>query len=95
MNLLSALAHDKGRTLVIVLHELNLAAAYADMLIMMKDGDIIHQGAPDEIFTSENLKQVFDLDADILIDPKTKRHICVPHYKNTVIASANEAKKTA
>ncbi|MBL1420529.1 MAG: ABC transporter ATP-binding protein [Alphaproteobacteria bacterium] len=95
MDLLADLAHKGGRTLVIVLHELNLAAAYADTLIMMKDGEITHQGAPSEVFTSENLKQVFDLDADIIIEPKTNRHICVPHYKNAASSDANEVEKTA
>lgn len=67
MDLLADLAHGQGQTLVIVLHELNLTATYADTLVMLKDGDIAHQGTPNEIFTRENLKQVSDLDAAILV----------------------------
>lgn len=78
MNLLVRLAHDTDRTLVVVLHELNLAAAYADYLVMMRDGAIHHHGAPDDIFTSGNLKTVFDLDAHVIRDPHSHRLICVP-----------------
>ena len=78
MNLLTGLAHERGRTLVIVLHELSLAAAYADHLVMMKDGQIVAAGAPDDIFTAERLKHVFDLDASVLRDPATGRLVCVP-----------------
>lgn len=78
LNLLTSLAHDHGRTLVVVLHELNLAAAFADHLIMMKDGRLQAQGRPDEIFTQQNLADVFDLDARILRDPHSGRLMCVP-----------------
>lgn len=78
MDLLAGLAHDMGRTLVIVLHELSLAAAYADNLVMLRDGAIVCQGAPATVFTAARLKQVFDLDANVLHDPVTGRLVCVP-----------------
>lgn len=78
MNLLVRLAHDTDRTLVVVLHELNLAAAYADYLVMMREGAIQYHGAPDKIFTSQNLKAVFDLDAHVIRDPHSDRLLCVP-----------------
>ncbi|ASK20363.1 MAG: ABC transporter ATP-binding protein [Vreelandella alkaliphila] len=77
--LLSRLAHEHGRTLLLVLHDLNLAAAYADQLIMMRDGKIITSGTPSEIFTAANLKRVFDLDAHVLHDPVSNSPVCVPH----------------
>jgi len=80
MNLLAKLVHDSGRTLLIVLHDLNLAAAYADNLIMMKNGKIVHHASVAQVFNSANLKQVFDLDVDILTDPGSGRPICVPRY---------------
>ncbi len=79
MELLADLAHTGGRTLVVVLHELNLAAAYADHLVMMKDGRIACAGAPETVFTQERLKSVFDLDARIVRDAETGQLICVPH----------------
>ncbi len=78
MDLFAGLAHDHGRTLVIVLHELSLAAAYADYLVMMKAGSIVAAGKPDAIFTAERLKHVFDLDASVLRDPTSGRPVCVP-----------------
>lgn len=78
MELLADLAHTGGRTLVVVLHELNLAAAYADHLVMMKDGRIACAGAPETVFTQERLKSVFDLDAKIVRDGETGQIMCVP-----------------
>ena len=78
MDLLGGLAHNSGRTLVIVLHELSLAAAYADYLVMMKNGQIVHAGAPTDIFTADNIKQVFDLNAKVIHDPESGHLICVP-----------------
>ncbi|OAM74579.1 ABC transporter ATP-binding protein [Devosia elaeis] len=78
MELFTGLAHDRGHTLVIVLHELSLAAAYADHLVMMKAGRIVASGRPDDIFTARRLKDVFGLDANILRDPASGRLVCVP-----------------
>lgn len=78
LELLVRLAHDKGRTLLVVLHDLNLATAYADILIMMRQGRIEHSGPPETVFTSAHLKQVFDLDAHVIRDPHTRRLLCVP-----------------
>lgn len=79
MELLGELAHRDGRTLVVVLHELSLAAAYADHLVMMKDGRIAHAGSPDAIFTADRLKEVFDLDAKIVRDTESGQLLCVPY----------------
>ncbi|WP_137150020.1 ABC transporter ATP-binding protein [Devosia sp. FKR38] len=78
MNLLADLAHSAGRTLVVVLHELSLAAAYADTLVMMKAGRIVCSGTPDAVFTAPNIKAVFDLDAHVLRDPTSGRLFCMP-----------------
>ncbi|WMT87149.1 ABC transporter ATP-binding protein [Pelagibacterium sp. 26DY04] len=78
MELLADLAHTGGRTLVVVLHELSLAAAYADHLVMMKEGKIVCAGAPDAIFTAQRLKDVFDLDAHVVRDAETGHLVCVP-----------------
>jgi iron complex transport system ATP-binding protein len=78
MELLADLAHSGGRTLAVVLHELSLAAAYADHLVMMKEGRIVCAGAPETIFTAEGLKHVFDLDARVIRDAGTGHLVCVP-----------------
>ncbi|WP_136248796.1 ABC transporter ATP-binding protein [Halomonas borealis] len=78
LDLLARLAHEHGRTLLVVLHDLNLAAAYADQLVMMRDGRILERGTPGEIFTAANLKRVFDLDANVIRDPHSGQPVCVP-----------------
>lgn len=50
---------DFGACVVIVLHDLNLAAAYSDRVIMMADGRIVADGTPEEVFTSERIEEVY------------------------------------
>lgn len=78
MALLRRIVSDEGRTMVLVLHELNLAAAFTDRVVMMRDGQIVRQGPPQDIFTSEGLSTVFDLHADVVPDPVTGRPVCLP-----------------
>ena len=78
MTLLRRIARDEGRTLVVVLHELNVAAAFADLLVMMKDGRIASQGPVGQAFTAEALADVFGLEASVLTDPESGRPVCVP-----------------
>tara|TARA_R110002020_G_scaffold58075_7_gene159445 strand:+ start:1939 stop:2784 length:846 start_codon:yes stop_codon:yes gene_type:complete len=89
LELLSRLAHEKGRTLLLVLHDLNLAAAYADHLVMMCDGRIVTSGAPSEVFTTANLKRVFDLNAHVIHDPESGSPICVPRKRCQSIAETD------
>lgn len=68
----------RGKTLVVVLHELNIAAAFADHLVMMREGRIVAQGAPGVVMTPENLRRVFDLEAQVIADPQSGRPVCLP-----------------
>ena len=78
MTLLRQIAHDQNRTLIVVLHELNIAAMFGDIIIMMRDGQIVDQGRPDDVMTRENLARVFDLDAHVITDPASGRPVCLP-----------------
>jgi iron complex transport system ATP-binding protein len=78
MQLLQRLSRDKNCAMAIVMHELNLAAAFADKLVMMKEGRIIQQGQPQDIFTEENLAEVFQLDAQVIIDSHANKPFCIP-----------------
>lgn len=91
MELLAGLAHRTGRTLVIVLHELSLAAAYADYLVMLRDGRIACAGASQAVFTAQHLREVFDLEAHVLHDPVTGRLVCVPFGARTAARAAQPA----
>lgn len=68
MELLSVL-HRHGKTVVVVLHDLNQACRFADHLIVMRQGEIVASGAPDEVMTTELVAQVFGLPAMITPDP--------------------------
>ncbi|MBL3823538.1 MULTISPECIES: ABC transporter ATP-binding protein [Marinobacter] len=78
MELLESLCHQHGRTLLVVLHDLNLAAAYADELVLMRAGRIRYRGAPVDVFNEPALADVFGLRAQVLVDPANGRPFCVP-----------------
>lgn len=78
LDLIDRLHDELGRTVVMVLHDLNLAARYADRLIAMKDGRVIAQGTPQEVLTVELLAEVFGLRALIIPDPVSDRVLVVP-----------------
>ena len=69
LNLVTRLKHDLGRTIVMVLHDLNLAIRYSDHLVVMKDGAIHASGSPAQVITPELLSEVFNLDAHVNPDP--------------------------
>ncbi len=79
LDLLKRIAQIENRTVVVVLHDLNLAAQFADHMVMIRDGQVCAHGGIDDVFTVDNLKSVFDLDATILQDPNSGRPVCVPH----------------
>lgn len=71
------IAKKKRYSVLVVLHDLNLAAAYADRILFMKKGMGVYEGVPDEVLTSKNVKEIFDIDAHILHHPDTNRPFLV------------------
>lgn len=78
LSLLQWIAHQQNRTVVVVLHDLNVAASFADRMVMVRDGTIVAEGAVEQVFNATNLKAVFELESAILRDPDTGRPICAP-----------------
>ncbi|MGW0708420.1 ABC transporter ATP-binding protein [Streptomyces sp. NPDC002643] len=70
--------HESGCTVVMVLHDLNLATRYSDNLIVMKDGSILMQGHPRDVITAELLHEAFGLRAKVIDDPVGDRPLIVP-----------------
>ena len=70
--------HDRGKTIVAVLHDLNQAARYADHLIVMRDGQIVTTGVPADVITPELMEQVFGLRCLVVPDPVTQTPSVVP-----------------
>lgn len=78
LDLVRQLNHDRGRTVVVVLHDLNQAARYADHLITMKSGEVVAEGPPSEVVTAELVREVFGLDCVVVPDPVTGSPLVVP-----------------
>lgn len=70
-----------GRTVVAVLHELNLAFRFASHVIALRDGAVVAEGAPQEIVSEELMRRVFDLSALVMPDPLTGRPMVIPRGK--------------
>lgn len=75
--------HEAGNTIVAVLHDLNHAARYATHLIAMKDGKIVQEGAPNDVVTSDLVREVFGLNAMVIKDPATGTPLVVPESRAT------------
>jgi len=78
LDLVDQLHHDLGRTVVMVLHDLNLAVRYSDHLVAMVDGQVVAAGTPDEVISAELLQEVFGLTARVIEDPASGRPLVVP-----------------
>jgi iron complex transport system ATP-binding protein len=78
LDLVQRLHREFDRTVVMVLHDLNLAARYADRLVAMKDGRIVVEGSPADVLTEANLLDVFGLDARVVSDPVTDTPLVIP-----------------
>ena len=80
LDLLADLNEERGTTMIMVLHELNQAARYADYLVGMCKGEILYCGTPAEVFHREMLRDVFGIDAEIMSDPRGGRPLCIPYF---------------
>jgi len=65
MKTLARAAKELGKTVVLVLHDINFAAWYADHIIAMRDGKVCASGGVDEIIQTEMLRQIYDMDISI------------------------------
>ncbi|GAA4974025.1 ABC transporter ATP-binding protein [Pseudonocardia tropica] len=81
LDLCADLHGRRGHTLVVVLHELNLAARYATHLIAMRDGAIVAQGPPERVVTEDVVSRVFGLSCRVLPDPETGTPMVVPRAR--------------
>ena len=78
LDLLTDLNRDRGTTIVMVLHELNLACRYADHVIAMKRGAIVAEGRPSEVITTEVVEDVFALSCEVVPDPRSGTPMVIP-----------------
>lgn len=78
LELLCSLNEKHNRTIVMVLHDLNQAARYADHLISISNGEIYKEGSPVEVFTEKMIQDVFGLSSIIIQNPVDQSPLCIP-----------------
>src|SRR5690606_34493693 len=84
MQLLRRLVAELGKTIVIVVHDINFASTYADYVVALKDGRVVHEGPKEAIIHPHILREIFDL--DIHIEEIRDTRVCV--YFNTCVLSS-------
>ena len=78
LDLVDRMHEEMGRTVIMVLHDLNLAVRYSDHLIVMSQGRIVASGRPQDVISAELLAEVFGLEAAVIDDPVSDRPLIVP-----------------
>ncbi|TNJ65437.1 ABC transporter ATP-binding protein [Paenibacillus hemerocallicola] len=86
LDLLYDLNMQEGRTIVMVLHDLNLACRYAHHMIAVHDMGVHSQGLPEDMMTKEMIRDVFGMECEIGADPLFGTPVCVPHGKGRILA---------
>lgn len=79
LKLLEHLNKEEKRTIVMVVHDLNHATRFAQHMVAIKTGKVICEGSPREVVTSDVLREVFGIEADIINDPRTGVPLCLPY----------------
>jgi len=84
LDLLADLNQERGTTIVMVLHDMNLAARYADQVFAMRDGSVVASGSPRDVMTSELIRTVFALDCMVIPDPVSGAPLVLPRGRHHV-----------
>lgn len=87
LDLLTDLNENSGITIVMVLHDLNLAARYCDEIVMIADGQVEAVGEPGEVFTEERVERVFGLTSRIITDPVSGTPLVLPIGRHRVLGA--------
>jgi len=88
LDLLTDLVAARGRTVVVVLHDLNLACRYADHIVAMKQGRVVAEGRPVDVVTEAVVADVFGMQSRIVVDPVSNTPMVVPIGRHHVGADA-------
>jgi iron complex transport system ATP-binding protein len=85
LDLVQDLNREHGKTVVLVLHDLNLASRYADHLIALKAGAVVATGSPADVITPEVVEDVFGLACEVIPDPLTGTPLVLPRPRTHVV----------
>lgn len=78
LDIIWKLNREQGKTVVMVIHDINLAARYADHIIAMRDGKVIAQGTPTTVVTCPLMRMIFDIESDVLRHPELGTPLMIP-----------------
>lgn len=95
LDLLYDLNVQENRTIVMVLHDINLACRYAHHIVAIKEQRIYSEGKPEEIITDGMIESVFGMKCDIIPDPIFGTPLCIPYGKGRYISSSAAAPESA
>lgn len=79
LQLLNHLNRQEGRTVLMVLHDLNNAARFSHHIVALRGGRVFAEGAPEEVMTPELFREVFGVEAEVVPDPRTGVPLCIPY----------------
>ncbi|WP_170008789.1 ABC transporter ATP-binding protein [Bacillus fonticola] len=79
LKLLEQLNGVEGRTILMVIHDINQAARFSDHIVALKQGAIVKEGTPEQVVTKDVLREVFDIHAEIVYEPKTGKPVCLTY----------------
>ncbi|MNW04191.1 putative siderophore transport system ATP-binding protein YusV [compost metagenome] len=85
LDFLFDLNRKKKRTIIMVLHDLNLACRYADNLVAIHNQTVAYQGTPESIVTTKMVQEIFGMEAIIEEDPIFGTPLCIPKGKGRQI----------
>ncbi|HEY2419908.1 MAG TPA: ABC transporter ATP-binding protein [Neobacillus sp.] len=85
LDLLFELNEEKKRTVVMVLHDLNLACRYAHNIVAIKDQKVLAQGLPEYVINRSLVKNAFGMDCEVMMDPLFGTPLCIPYGKGRCI----------
>ncbi|HLS92748.1 MAG TPA: ABC transporter ATP-binding protein [Microbacterium sp.] len=86
LDLLTDLNRSRGTTIAMVLHDINLAARYADHLFAMRAGRLVATGAPRDVVTADLVREVFGLESDVIPDPVSGSPLILPRGRHHTTA---------
>lgn len=78
LTILKKLVKENKMTIISILHDLNLASTYSDEIVLMDNGKIIIKGAPKDVFTKNNIKNVYKIDVKIINNPVNEKPMIIP-----------------
>jgi iron complex transport system ATP-binding protein len=79
LELVRRLNVEQRKTVVLVLHDLNLAARYADHMVAIREGRVAASGTPDDVMRPDVLRAVFGIEADVIRDPRRGTPVCMAY----------------